>query len=75
MNIDEIRKRLRIGMALVAGYLTGRGLAQSMGHYPSEFFVVGFGSGVILTQAAFWLYDRWLWGRQGEKPPVENPDR
>lgn len=59
MNTDEIFKRLRIGLALVMGYLAGKGLGQLMGHHPSEFFVVGFGLGVILTQGAFWLLDRW----------------
>ena len=58
MNTDEIFKRLRIGLALVMGYLAGKGLGQLMGHHPSEFFVVGFGAGVILTQGAFWLWDR-----------------
>ena len=58
MNTDEIFKRLRIGFALVMGYLAGKSLGQLMGHHPSEFFVVGFGLGVILTQAAFWLLDR-----------------
>ena len=40
------------------GYLAGKGLGQLMGHHPSEFFVVGFGAGVILTQGTFWLWDR-----------------
>jgi hypothetical protein len=60
MNTDEIIKRLRIGLALVVGYLTGKGLGQIMGHHPSEFFVVGFGLGVILTHAAYWGLDRWV---------------
>lgn len=64
MNIDEIIKRLRIGLALVAGYLAGKGLGQLMGRHPSEFFVVGFGLGVILTHAGFWVFDRWLSRRQ-----------
>ena len=59
MNTDEIFKRLRIGFALVIGYLAGKGLGQLMGHHHSEFFVVGFGLGVILTQGGFWLLDRW----------------
>jgi len=63
MNTDEIFKRLRIGLALVVGYLAGKGLGQLMGHHPSEFFVVGFGAGVILTQGAFWL-----WDRRGHRP-------
>ena len=58
MNTDEIFKRLRIGLALVVGYLAGKGLGQLMGHHPSEFFVAGFGAGVILTQGAFWLWNR-----------------
>ncbi len=58
MNTDEIFKRLRIGFALVMGYLAGKGLGQLMGHHPSEFFVAGFGLGVILTQAAFWWLNR-----------------
>ena len=62
MNTDEIFKRLRIGLALVMGYLAGRGLGQLMGHHESEFFVVGFGVAVIMTQGAFWLWDRWRSG-------------
>jgi hypothetical protein len=64
MNTDEIFKRLRIGFALIVGYLAGKGLGQLMGHHPSEFFVVGFGLGVILTQGAFWRLDRW----RGDRP-------
>jgi uncharacterized membrane protein YfcA len=64
MNTDEIIKRLRIGLALVIGYVAGNGLGQLMGHHPSEFFVVGFGLGVIVTQAGFWLLDRRRENRQ-----------
>lgn len=59
MNTDEIIKRLRIGLALVVGYLLGKGLGQIMGHHLSEFFVAGFGAGVILTHAGYWVFDRW----------------
>ena len=62
MNTDEIFKRLRIGLGLVMGYLAGKGLGELMGHHPSEFFVVGFGVGVTLTQGTFWLWDRWRSG-------------
>ncbi|GAB6046594.1 hypothetical protein JCM19379_04170 [Methyloparacoccus murrellii] len=59
MNIEEIVKRLRIGLALLLGYLCGKGLGSWAGHHASEFFVLGFGLGVLLTQAAFWQLDRW----------------
>jgi hypothetical protein len=65
MNTDEIFKRLRIGFALVVGFLFGKVLGEVMGHHPSEFFVVGFGVGVILTHAAYWLYDRWAMRQRG----------
>lgn len=58
MNTQEIIKRLRIGFALVVGYLLGQSLGQFMGHHPSGFFVLGFGAGVILTHAGYWFYDR-----------------
>lgn len=65
MTTAEIRTRLRLGLALVVGYLAGQSLRQAVGQHPSEFFVLGFGAGVILTQAAFWWHDRWLRRRPG----------
>lgn len=58
MNTDEIYQRFRIGFALVVGYVCGKGLALIMGHHASEFFVVGFGAGVILCHAVYWLLQR-----------------
>lgn len=54
----EFFRRLRIGLALMAGYVLGSWLRAGADHYPSELFVLGFGGGVILTQAAFWFRDR-----------------
>lgn len=69
MTTAEIRTRLRLGLALVVGYLAGQFMRQAVGHHPSEFFVLGFGAGVILTQGGFWLYDRWLRQHRGGKLP------
>ena len=57
-HIQEFRKRLRIGVALIAGYFSGTALGQVMGHHVSEFFTLGFLAGALLTQTAFWLVDR-----------------
>jgi len=59
MNHTELKKRLRIGLALLIGYFTGKGLGLFLGHHPSESFVVGSLLGVLGTQGSFWLYDRW----------------
>jgi hypothetical protein len=53
----EISKRLRIGLALVVGFLAGKLLAQSMQHHASEFFIGGFGVGFVLTQWLFGLFE------------------
>lgn len=54
MNTNEIIKRLRIGSALVVGYLTGKFFATTMQHHASEFFIGGFGLGVVVTQGLYW---------------------
>jgi heme/copper-type cytochrome/quinol oxidase subunit 4 len=57
MNTQEIVKRLRIGFALAVGFAVGKFFATTMGHHASEFFIGGFGLGVILTHAAYWAVD------------------
>ncbi|MGX2042133.1 hypothetical protein ACWJKU_18700 [Methylocaldum sp. MU1018] len=54
MSTEEIFRRLRIGSALVVGFFTGKFLAATMQHHASEFFVGGFGAGVVLTQFVYW---------------------
>jgi hypothetical protein len=71
MNPTEIKQRLRIGLALLIGYLSGKGLGLFLGHHPSESFVVGSLLGVLGTQGCFWLYD--LWAKKSAKAP--NPKR
>ena len=58
MNTDEIFRRLRIGLALIVGYISGQGLAQLDEQYGSELFVLGFLLGFFLTRAGFWGVDR-----------------
>lgn len=57
-QIQEFRKRLRIGVSLIVGYFAGKALGQFMGHHVSEFFTLGFLAGALLTQAGFWLLDQ-----------------
>jgi hypothetical protein len=59
MNTSEIVHRLRIGLALVVGFLTGKMLAQTLQHHASEFFIGGFMLGFLLTRLAFRIYDQW----------------
>ena len=66
MNTGEMTKRLRIGLALVVGFATGKLLATHLGHHASEFFIGGFGIGVVLTQGAFWLLDNLSGGDRSE---------
>ena len=67
MNHTEIKQRLRIGLALFIGYLTGKGLEIFLGQHPSESFVLGSLLGVLGTQGCFWLYD--LWAKKTIKDP------
>lgn len=57
MNTQEIFQRLRIGLAIVVGFVTGKLLATTMGHHASEFFIGGFGLGVFATHGIYWLLD------------------
>jgi hypothetical protein len=68
MNHTELKQRLRIGLALVIGYFTGKELGILLGHHPSESFVIGSLLGVLGTQGSFWWYDRWL--QKSSKPPT-----
>lgn len=56
-STQEIFKRLRIGLALVVGFVSGKLLAATMGHHASEFFIGGFGLGVVFTHGVYWLID------------------
>jgi hypothetical protein len=60
VNTGEIFTRLRLGLALLAGFGLGKYLATQTGHHVPEFFIAGFGTGVVLTQGLFWLGERWL---------------
>lgn len=57
MNTQEIIKRLRIGFALVVGFAVGKFSATAAGHHASEFFIGGFGLGVVATHGIYWLVD------------------
>ncbi|MGZ8218527.1 hypothetical protein [Methylomagnum sp.] len=57
MNTQEIIKRLRIGFALVVGFAVGKFAAVTAGHHASEFFIGGFGLGVVATHGIYWLVD------------------
>ncbi len=61
---QEILKRLKIGLSLVAGFIVGK-LASSFS--PDDYsvlFTVGFLAGAIGTQGAFRLFDLWRQKRQ-----------
>jgi len=65
LDTQEIFKRLKIGLSLVAGFLVGKlAAAWSPPHY-SALFSAGFLAGAIGTQGAFRLFE--LWRRQ--RPP------
>lgn len=64
--LTEFGKRLRIGLALVVGSLTGQWLAGHVEQHASEFFSGGFLFGVIVSQYLFKLYDAY------KKPPSSN---
>ena len=64
MTTHQIFHRLRIGLALVVGFVSGKLLAEGMQHHASEFFIGGFMSGFLLTRAAFWALDIWT-GKRG----------
>jgi hypothetical protein len=66
MNINEISKRLRIGSAIVVGFLTGKYFATALQHHASEFFIGGFGIGVVLTQGLYWALDSWTGKNRSE---------
>jgi hypothetical protein len=57
MTTQEIIKRLRIGFALAVGFALGKFSATAAGHHASEFFIGGFGLGVVITHGAYWLFD------------------
>ena len=57
MNTQEITKRLRIGFALGVGFVSGKFFGTTMGHHASEFFIGGFGLGVVATHLIYWAID------------------
>ncbi|MDD5033993.1 MAG: hypothetical protein PHE55_04480 [Methylococcaceae bacterium] len=57
MNTLEIYKRLKIGLSLVIGFLTGKLAAAWWPQHHSEFFGAGFLAGAIATQAVFRLFE------------------
>jgi len=59
MNTQEIFKRLKIGLSLVAGFITGKLAASFSPADYSALFSAGFLAGAIGTQAAFRLLDLW----------------
>lgn len=68
MNTSEITHRLRIGLALVVGFLTGKTLAGALPHHASEFFIGGFMLGFMLTRLIFRGFDYW----GGRSSPPQN---
>lgn len=52
-RLREFLKRLRIAVPAVVGFITGKWLAQSMGHHESEFFMGGFALGMAATQLLY----------------------
>ncbi|NJD06218.1 MAG: hypothetical protein FIA97_06935 [Methylococcaceae bacterium] len=48
--MQEFGKRLRIALAILAGYGCGRLAAGFTEQHPSEFFSAGFLLGVLVTQ-------------------------
>lgn len=67
MDTSEIIRRLRIGLALVVGFLTGKAFAVTLQHHASEFFIGGFLLGVVLTQFVFWVFDQWTGKAPGRR--------
>ncbi len=62
---EEIFKRLKIGLSLVAGFIVGK---LAAGFSPADYsvlFTAGFLAGAIGTQGAFRLFDLWRQKRQG----------
>jgi hypothetical protein len=53
--MQEFGKRIRIALAILAGFACGRVAAAYFGHHPSEFFSAGFLFGVLATQGLFRL--------------------
>lgn len=57
MNTTEIIHRLRVGFALLVGFLVGRFFATTLQHHASEFFIGGFMLGFIGMQLIFRAFD------------------
>lgn len=67
--LTEFGKRLRIGLAVVVGALTGQWLAGHVEHHVSEFFSGGFLFGVIVSQYLFKLYDAYKKPSSSDRSP------
>ncbi|QJD28903.1 hypothetical protein [Methylococcus geothermalis] len=57
MTTQDIFHRLRVGLSLVVGFVSGKLLAGHFQHHPSEFFIGGFLLGVIFTQGLYWVIE------------------
>lgn len=64
INTHEIVKRLQIGFALLVGYATGKYFAAFTTDNPSEFFVLGFVFGYVLSHTAYWVIKRLSKGKK-----------
>lgn len=72
MDSREIGQRLRIGLALLAGYALGRAAAALWPEQGSTAFVIAFATGVVLTQA---VCRRLRFGLRGtRRRPRKDPD-
>ncbi|MDD2767486.1 MAG: hypothetical protein PHT19_02050 [Methylococcus sp.] len=57
MTTQDIFHRLRVGLALLAGFVSGKLLGEYFQHHASEFFIGGFLLGFLLTQGVYWIID------------------
>jgi hypothetical protein len=64
MTTQDIFHRLRVGLSLVVGFVSGKLLAGHSSTTPSEFFIGGFMLGFLLTQGLYWLIETLSGGRK-----------
>ncbi|MEW6039047.1 MAG: hypothetical protein AB1648_12455 [Pseudomonadota bacterium] len=57
MTTREIFHRLRVGLALLVGFVVGKFLGEHFRHHASEFFIGGFLLGFLLTHALYWVIE------------------
>jgi hypothetical protein len=58
--VQEFGKRLRIALAILAGYGCGRLAAGYSDQHPSEYFSAGFLLGVVVTQGLLRIFAGYL---------------